>query len=80
MVGKKCDSQILVNFHVTHISRCTICDVKTFDFQHFLFPDMDVSSEPLDGACIVHHRTDELLTMQHTVSDGQATFSNQMGM
>jgi hypothetical protein len=33
---------------------------------------MAASSEPSDGACIVHHKTDKLLAGQHTVSIGQA--------
>jgi hypothetical protein len=29
-------------------------------------------SGPPDRTCVIHHRTDELLVEQHTVSDGQA--------
>jgi hypothetical protein len=36
-------------------------------------PDIAAGSRPADGACIVHHETDELLVQQHTVSDGQTT-------
>jgi hypothetical protein len=35
--------------------------------------DLAASSRPSDGACIIHHRVDELLVKQHTISDGQAT-------
>jgi hypothetical protein len=35
-------------------------------------PDMAAGSTPTDRACVVHHRTDELLVQQHAVSDGQA--------
>jgi hypothetical protein len=34
---------------------------------------MATGNGPPDRACVVHHRTDELLVQQHAVSDGQAT-------
>lgn len=34
--------------------------------------DVAAGGGPLDGARIVHERTGELLTVQHTVSDEQA--------
>jgi hypothetical protein len=68
-----------VNLLVTDVPRCVICDVKTLGLQHLLLPDMAASSGPADGACIVHHRTDELLIKQHTISDGQATSPNKVG-
>jgi len=34
---------------------------------------MAAGSRPPERAWVVHHRTDELLVQQHTVSDGQAT-------
>jgi hypothetical protein len=38
-----------------------------------------VSSGPPNGACIVHHRTDELSVKQHVVSDRQTTFPIEQG-
>jgi hypothetical protein len=35
-------------------------------------PDVAAGSGPPDRTCVIHHRTDELLVEQHTVSDGQA--------
>jgi len=37
---------------------------------------MTADNGPPDRACVVHHRTDELLVQQHAVSDGQATSFN----
>jgi len=34
---------------------------------------MAAGSGPTDQACVVHHRTDELLLEEHAFSDGQAT-------
>jgi hypothetical protein len=34
---------------------------------------MGASGRPPDGAHLVHHRTDELLTQQNLVSDGETT-------
>jgi hypothetical protein len=40
--------------------------------QHLQLPDVAAGSGPPDRTCVIHHRTDELLVEQHTVSDGQA--------
>jgi hypothetical protein len=40
---------------------------------------MAASSEPPDWACIIHRRTNELLTKQYTISYGQATLFIETG-
>jgi hypothetical protein len=47
--------------------------------QHLQLRDMVMTSRPPDGACIFHHRAEELFKRQHTVSDGQATFPIRRG-
>jgi hypothetical protein len=59
-----------VNLPVTNIPRCVCCSVKALGLQHLQLLDMDAGSGPLDQACIVHCRTDELLIKQYVVSDG----------
>jgi hypothetical protein len=53
---------------------CVSRNTKTLGLQQLQLSDMAASSGPPDGARAVHYKTDELLTKQHTVSDGQATF------
>lgn len=52
--------------------RCLSRKVKTLGLQHTLTLNMSAGSEPSNWAYTVHHRTDELLIKQHTVSDRQA--------
>jgi hypothetical protein len=62
-----------VNLPVTNAARCVSPNANTFGLQHLPLPDMAASGGQPNGACIVHHRTAELLTKQHTACDGQAT-------
>jgi len=50
--------------------RCTGGKAKTLELMHLLLLDTGVSSQPTDKARIVHHWTDELLTQQKSISDG----------
>jgi hypothetical protein len=47
-------------------------NAKTLGLKHSQLPDVTASRQPPDRTRIIHHRTDELLVKQHTVSDGQA--------
>ena len=44
---------------------------NTIGLKHLYCPDMGASGGPPDGARLVHHRTNELLTQQNSVSDGE---------
>jgi hypothetical protein len=72
VVSEKWNFQSLVNLPVTDVPRCVRRNAKTLGLQQMQLPDVAAGSGPPDGACIVHHRADELLVEQHTVSDGQA--------
>jgi hypothetical protein len=61
-----------VNLPVTNVSRCNNCNVKSLGLQHLQLPEVAAGSGPPDRTCEIHHRTDELLVEQHTVSDGEA--------
>ena len=73
MVGKVGGSQILVNLLVTSVPRCYGNSAKTAGLKHLQFPDMGASGGYPDGACVVHHGTDEL----NSIHDGQTTSSVQ---
>jgi hypothetical protein len=45
--------------------------VKTLGLHHLQLTDVGVGSRPPDRACVVHHRTDELLVEQHAVLNGK---------
>ena len=62
-----------MNFPVTSVPRCTGSNTKTLGLKHLQFPDMGASGGRPDGACVVHHRTDELLVQQNSCSDGDTT-------
>lgn len=49
-------------------------NAKTLGLQCLQIPDIAASSGPTHKACIIHHRADEFLIRQHTVSDKRATF------
>jgi hypothetical protein len=51
-----------VNLLVTNVPRYIGHNVVTLAVQHLQIPDMAASNGPVDGACIVHRRMDELLT------------------
>jgi hypothetical protein len=61
-----------VNLPVTNIPGCVSRNSKTLGLQHLQLTDVGVGSGPPDRACVVHHRTDELLVEQHafTLSRG----------
>ena len=73
MVGKERDSQIIVNLLVTIVPRCIGSNAKTLGPKHLQFPGMVANGGPPDGACVVYHRTDELLVQQNTIPDGETT-------
>jgi hypothetical protein len=61
-----------MNFPVTNVPRCVSRNAKTLALQHLQLPDVAAGSGPPDRTCVIHHRTDELLVEQHTLSEGQA--------
>jgi len=75
-VSKEWNSQILKNLPVTSVPRCVGSNANTLRLKHLQFPGMGASSGPADGARVVHHRTDKLLTKQHSISDGRTTSLN----
>jgi hypothetical protein len=60
-------------FPVNIVRRCNCSNAKTLEFKHMHFPAMSASGGPPNGEGVVHHRRDELLIQQKSVSDGQAT-------
>jgi hypothetical protein len=72
VVGEEWNPQILVNLPVINVPGCGSSNEKALGLQHLQLPDVAASSGPPDRTCLIHHRTDELLVEQHTVSDGQA--------
>ena len=70
VVSKERDSQSIMNLLVTSVPGCTGSNVKTLGLKHLQFPYMGVSGRPPDGACIVHHRMDELCVQQNSIPDG----------
>jgi hypothetical protein len=72
VVGKKRNSQILVNLPVTDVPRCTSSNAKTLGLKHLQLPNVASCSDPPDGARVVLHGTNKL-PEQHTVPDGEAT-------
>jgi len=73
MVGKEWNSEILINMPLTIVPKCTGGTANTLGLKHLYFPDMGVNGGPPDGAHLVHYRTDELLTQQNSVYDGETT-------
>jgi hypothetical protein len=61
-----------VNLLVTDVPRSVCRNAKTLGLQYLQLPDVAASSGPPDRTCVIHHRPDELLVEQHTVSDGLA--------
>jgi hypothetical protein len=72
VVGEEWNPQILVNMPVTNVPRCVSRNVKTLGLKHLQLPEVPAGRGPPDLTCVIHHRTNELLVEQHTVSDGQA--------
>ena len=71
MVGEVGDSQVVVNLPVTNVPGCIGSNAKTLGLQHLQFLDMGVGGCPPNGTRRVHHGTDELLTQQNTIPDGE---------
>ena len=73
MVGEEWNSQILVTLPVINVPRCTSSNAMTLGLKHLQPLDMGANSGPPDGERVVHHRTDEQLIQQNSVSDGETT-------
>ena len=68
MVGRERNSQ---DPRVTIVPRRIGSNAKTLELKHLQFPDLGASGGPSDGARVFHHRTDELLVQQNSISDGE---------
>jgi hypothetical protein len=55
----------------TNVPGCGSRNAKTLGLQHLQLTDAGVGSRLPDRACVVHHRTDELLVDQHAVLNGK---------
>jgi hypothetical protein len=62
-----------MNMPLTNVPRCIGGTANTLGLKHLWFPDMGTSGGPPDGAHLVHHRRDELLKQQKSVSNGETT-------
>jgi len=62
-----------MNMSLTIVPRCIGGPANTLGLKHLYFPDMGPSGGPLDGARLFHHRMDELLTQQNSISDEETT-------
>jgi hypothetical protein len=71
VVGNEWNPQIVVNLPVTDVPGCVSRNAKTLGSQHLQLTDVGVGNGPPDWACVVHHRTDELLVAQHAVLNGK---------
>jgi hypothetical protein len=71
VVGKEWNPQIVVNLPVTNVPGCVSRNAKTLGLQHLKLTDMGVGSRPPDRACVVQHRTGELLVEQYAVLNGK---------
>ena len=49
---------------------CIGSNAKTLELHHLQFLDMGASGVPPNGTRIIHHGTDDLLTQQNTIPDG----------
>jgi hypothetical protein len=58
---------------LTIVPRCIGGTANTLELKHLYFSDVGASGGPPDGACLVHHRMDELLTQQNSISFGETT-------
>jgi hypothetical protein len=59
-------------FAYYHVPTCVSRNAKTLGSYHLQLQDVAAGSGPPDRTSVIHHRTDELLVEQHTVSDGHA--------
>jgi len=62
-----------MNMPLTTVTSCIGGISNTLGLKHPYFPDMCASGGPPHGAHLVHHRTDELLTQQNSISDRETT-------
>jgi hypothetical protein len=62
-----------MNLFVTSVLRFTGSKAKTLGMKHLQFTDISASSRLPDEARVVHHKTDELLMQQNSISDGKTT-------
>jgi len=73
MVREAEDSQVVVNLPVTNVLGSIGSNAKSLGL-HLHFLDMGASGGPPNETRIVHHGTDELLTQQNTIPDGDCFF------
>ena len=62
-----------MNIPLTNVPRCISGNANTLGLKYLYFLDMGASGGPPDGALLVCHRTDELLTQQNSISDRETT-------
>lgn len=62
-----------MNLLLTIVPRCTDDKVKTLGLKHLHYLDMGATDGSPGRACVVHHRMDELLVQQNSITDGQTT-------
>jgi len=62
-----------MNLFVTNVLRFTGSKAKTLGLKYVQFPDISASGRTPDEARVVHHKTDELLIQQNSISDGKTT-------
>jgi hypothetical protein len=62
-----------MNLLVTNVLRFTGSKAKTLGLKHLQFPDTSASGRTPDEARVAHHKTDELLIWQKSISDGKTT-------
>ena len=62
-----------MNLLVTNALRFTGSKAKTLGLKHLHLPDISTSSRPPDEARVIHHKTDDLLIQQYSISDGKIT-------
>jgi hypothetical protein len=72
VVGEEWNPQILVNLPVTNVPRSVSSNANTLDCKTCSFRTWLQAADLQDRTCVTHHRTEELLVEQETVSDGQA--------
>lgn len=73
MVGKEWNFQIVLNLPLTSVPTFTDSNAKTLALKHLEVPDVATSSGPLEGTCLAHQGTDELLVEQDSIPDVENT-------
>jgi hypothetical protein len=74
MIGEVGDSRVIVNLLIINVPGCIGSNAKTLGLQHLQFLGMGASCGPPNWTRIVHHGTNELLTQQNTITDGETAF------